>query len=114
MPTKKLRLTVDSAKCVDNGIVPPEMAHLIVPYIEWEVRQSALYKNDLMLFDFLASNNWERPLYFANPNSLQKVFDVGEYCHLEGNVYKFMPVKATDYVPGLGGINASKTKLFLG
>ena len=109
MPTKKLRLTVDSAKCVDNGIVPPEMAHLIVPYIEWEVRQSALYKNDLMLFDFLASNNWERPLYFANPNSLQKVFDIGEYCHLEGNVYKFMPVKAKDYVPGLGGINASKT-----
>ena len=109
MPSKKLRLTVDSAKCIENGIVPPEMAHLIVPYIEWEVQQGALYKNDLMLFDFLASNNWERPLYFANPNSLQKVFGIDEYCHLEGNVYKFMPVKATDYIPGLGGINADKS-----
>ncbi|MEN8223824.1 MAG: DUF2723 domain-containing protein [Bacteroidota bacterium] len=109
IPTKKLRLTVDSAKCVENGIVPPEMAHLIVPYIEWEIKQSALYKNDLMLLDFLATNNWERPLYFANPNSLQKVFDVDEYCHLEGNVYKFMPVKAKDYVPGLGGVNADKS-----
>jgi hypothetical protein len=109
IPTKKLRLTVDSAKCVDNGIVPLEMAHLIVPYIEWEVKQSALYKNDLMLLDFLASNNWERPLYFANPNSLKKVLNIGEYCHLEGNVYKFMPVKAKDYIPGLGGINAIKS-----
>jgi len=109
IPTKKLRLTVDSAKCVDNGIVPLEMSHLIVPYIEWEVRQNALYKNDLMLFDFLSSNNWERPLYFANPNSMEKVLDIDEYCHLEGNVYKFMPVKAKDFIPGLGGINSDKS-----
>ena len=109
MPVKKLRLTVDSAKCVDNGIVPLEMAHLIVPYIEWEVRQNALYKNDLMLLDFLANNNWERSLYFANPNALEKVIDLDEYCHLEGAVYKFMPVKAKDYIPGLGGIHANKS-----
>jgi hypothetical protein len=109
MPVKKLRLTVDSAKCVDNGIVPREMAHLIVPYIEWEVRQNALYKNDLMLLDFLANNDWERPLYFVNPNSLERVFDVDEYCHLEGSVYKFMPVKASSYINGLGGIHADKT-----
>ncbi len=109
MPVKKLRLTVDSAKCVDNGIVPRELAHLIVPYIEWEVRQGALYKNDLMLLDFLANNDWERPLYFANPSSLEKVFDVDEYCHLEGSVYKFMPIRAKDHIPGLGGINADKS-----
>lgn len=109
MPVKKLRLTVDSAKCVDNGIVPKEMAHLIVPYIEWEIRQNALYKNDLMLLDFLANNNWERPLYFANPSSLESVFPVDQYSHLEGNVYKFMPVKAKDYIRGLGGVNAEKS-----
>ncbi|MCK4568825.1 MAG: DUF2723 domain-containing protein [Bacteroidales bacterium] len=109
MPVKKLRLTVDSAKCVENGIVPPEMAHLIVPYIEWEVRQKALYKNDLMLLDFLANNNWERPMYFANPNSLEKLLDIDEYCHLEGSVYKFMPVKAKDYIPGLGGVHADRS-----
>ncbi|MCD4724622.1 MAG: DUF2723 domain-containing protein [Bacteroidales bacterium] len=109
IPAKKLRLTVDSAKCVDNGIVPREMAHLIVPYIEWEIRQNALYKNDLMLLDFLATNNWERPLYFANPSSLEKLIDIDEYCHLEGNVYKFMPVKAKDYIPRLGGVHADKS-----
>jgi succinate dehydrogenase flavin-adding protein (antitoxin of CptAB toxin-antitoxin module) len=109
MPAKKLRLTVDSAKCVDNGIVPREMAHLIVPYIEWEIKQDALYKNDLMLLDFLATNNWERPMYFANPYSLEKLLAIDEYCHLEGNVYKFMPVKAKEYIPRLGGIHADKS-----
>ena len=109
MPVKKLRLTVDSAKCVDNGIVPKELAHLIVPYIEWEVRRNALYKNDLMLLDFLANNNWERSLYFVNPSSLEQVIDIDEYCHLEGAVYKFMPIKASSYINGLGGIYADKT-----
>jgi len=109
MPVKKLRLTVDSAKCVDNGIVPKELAHLIVPYIEWEVRRNALYKNDLMLLDFLANNNWERSLYFVNPSSLEQVIDIDEYCHLEGAVYKFMPIKASSYINGLGGIHADKT-----
>jgi hypothetical protein len=113
IPTKKLRLTVDSAKCVDNGIVPRELAHLIVPYIEWDIKQNALYKNDLMLLDFLATNNWERPLYFANPNSIERVFDVDEYCHLEGTVYKFMPVKAKEYIPALGGINTDKSYEFI-
>lgn len=109
LPAKKIRLTVDSAKCVDNGIVPIELADRIVPYIDWEIKQSYLFKNDLMFLDFLASNNWERPIYFANPNAVSKVADVDEYCHLDGVVYKFMPVKARDYIPGVGGVDTDET-----
>ncbi|MCD4735789.1 MAG: DUF2723 domain-containing protein, partial [Bacteroidales bacterium] len=105
-PTKKFKLTVDSATVMKNGIVPEHLADRIVPVIEWTVRQNYLYKNDLMLLDFLASNNWERPIYFANPNSVSKVLDITKYCHLEGFVYKFMPVKAKKYINGVGGISA--------
>jgi hypothetical protein len=104
-PTKNLKLTIDSADIVNKGIVPEYMRDKIVPEIEWTVRQNYLYKNDLMLLDFIATNNWERPVYFANPNSLSKVIDVEEYCHLEGFVYKFMPVKARNYIEGVGGVN---------
>ena len=106
IPTKKLKLTIDSATVVDNGIVPPELAHLIVPEIKWTLRQNALYKNDLMFLDFLASSNWDRPIYFANPSSMSKVFNVDKYCHLEGFVYRFMPVKAKEYISGIGGVSA--------
>ncbi len=109
IPTKKFKLTIDSAKLVDNGIVPIELADRIVPSIEWELKQNALYKNDLMLLDFLATNNWERPIYFANPSALNKALDVDKYCHLHGIVYKFMPVKAKNYVSGLGGISIDST-----
>ena len=105
-PTKKLKLTVDSARAVSSGVVPAYMADSIVPVIEWDVRSNYLYKNDLMLMDFLATSNWERPLYFASPGSVSKVLDIDKYCHLTGIVYKFIPVLAEDYVPGLGGIDA--------
>ncbi|MFO7613184.1 MAG: DUF2723 domain-containing protein [Bacteroidales bacterium] len=109
MPSKKIRLTVDSAKCVDNGIVPREMAGRIVPYIEWEIKQNALYKNDLMLLDFLAANNWERSFYTANPSSLSNVLDIDAYLHQVGMIYKFMPVRAENYYQGIGGVDPDKT-----
>lgn len=109
LPTKKIKLTVDSAACVDNGIVPREMAHLIVDEIEWEINSNSLYKNDLAFLDFLANNNWERPIYFSSPRIAKDVFNVDEYIHLDGVVYKFMPVKASSVVAGLGGILVEST-----
>ncbi|MBU2559133.1 MAG: DUF2723 domain-containing protein [Bacteroidetes bacterium] len=104
VPTRKLRLTIDKEAVIKSGTVPESMHHLIVDEITWDISQSALYKNDLMLLDFIATNNWERPIYFANPNSVSKVFNVDEYCHMEGVVYRFMPVKATEYYRNLGGV----------
>jgi len=104
IPTKKLKLTIDKEAVIRSGTVPESMHHLIVDEITWDISQSALYKNDLMLLDLIASNNWERPIYFANPNSVSKVFNVDEYCHMEGVVYRFMPVKAKEYYKNLGGV----------
>ena len=52
----------------------------------------------------MASNNWERPIYFTNPTVVGKVFDVDEFIYLEGTAYRFMPIRAQDYYDGLGGI----------
>lgn len=104
-PAKKMQLTVDTVKALANGIIPKYMAGRIVPVIEWDIKSNYLIKNDIMLLDFLASNNWERPLYFASPSSLSKVLDIDKYCHQTGIVYKFIPVLAEDYIPGLGGVD---------
>jgi hypothetical protein len=104
VPTKKIRLKIDKEAVIRSGTVPESMHDQIVDEIVWDIRQSALYKNDLMLLDLIATNNWERPIYFANPNSVSKVLDVDEYCHMEGVVYRFMPVKAKEYYKNLGGV----------
>ncbi|MCD4695195.1 MAG: DUF2723 domain-containing protein, partial [Bacteroidales bacterium] len=108
-PTKNFKLTIDSADIVNKGAVPEYMQDKIVSSINWKVRQNYLYKNDLMLLDIIATNNWERPVYFANPSSISKVLNVDEYCHLEGFVYRFLPVKAENYINGVGGVNEQKS-----
>jgi hypothetical protein len=109
LPTKKIRLSVDSALVVNNGTVRPENAHKVVDEITWDVTQNALYRNDLMLLDFIATNNWDRPIYFANPNSHAGVLNVDKYCHLEGIVYRFKPYPAPEYVNKVGGVDADRT-----
>ncbi|HNW76812.1 MAG TPA: DUF2723 domain-containing protein [Bacteroidales bacterium] len=110
-PTKKVKITVDSAACVRNGIVPPYFADRIVDSIAWTIKSNQLYKNDVMLLDLIASTNWTRPLYFAAPGSVSHVFSVDSFAFLTGYVYKIMPVRGdrSEYVPGLGTIDARES-----
>ncbi len=93
-PTKTFYIPVDSAKVVSSGLVPREMADQVVKFIPVTIKKNTLYKNDLMLLDFLASNDWSRPVYFASPSSVKDFLDIEDYCYMEGCVYKFIPVKA--------------------
>lgn len=109
IPTKNLKLTINKDEIIKNGYIPEDMHDDIVPEIQWNIRQNYLYKNDLMLLDLISSNNWERPIYFTSPAAIEKVLDVDEYCHLEGVVYRFLPVKADHTIQGLGGIDTQET-----
>lgn len=109
IPTKNLKLTINKDELIEKGYIPKDMQDDIVPEIKWKVRQNYLYKNDLMLLDLVASNNWERPIYFTSPAAISKVLDVDQYCHLDGVVYRFLPVKAKHAIQGLGGIDTEQT-----
>ena len=109
VPAKNLRLKIDSNAVINSGTVDSENADKIVSEITWRIGQNGLYRNDLMLLDIIATNNWERPIYFANPNSISKVLNVDKYCHLEGIVYRFKPTEAIDYIPKVGGVNPERT-----
>ena len=105
LPGRELFLKVDSAAAVNSGTVSSKNAGKIVKEIRWKVTQSPyLYRNDIMLFDLIANNNWKRPICFVNPYSVNKVFDVAKYFRMQGLVYRLTPVPAIDYVKGLGGV----------
>jgi len=107
-PTKKVKITVDTANLVKDGIVPQELAGKIVPEVTWDIKSNYLYKNDLMLLDFLAKNKFRRPVYFSSPSSINDAVNVDKYCFQEGFVYRFLPAMndTGDYVPGLGSVNS--------
>ncbi len=47
--------------------------------------------NELLVLDIIATNNWDRPVYFVSPVSINNFLDVEEYGFLEGLVYHFIP-----------------------
>ena len=110
-PCKTFRLTVNKEKVLANHIVPPDLADKIVDEIVWTVNTNYLTKNDLLFFDFLATFDWDRPLYISTPNIVRNVFAADRYWYLDGIVYRLMPVACNDpsYIRGIGGIDYNNT-----
>jgi hypothetical protein len=46
---------------------------------------------DLMIIDLLQSNNWLRPIYFANTVSSSSMLDLQPYFRTEGKAYRVIP-----------------------
>ena len=92
-----MKLTVDKEACLRNGIVPESMADRIVDEITWDIKGANLWKNSLLLLDFMATNNWERPVYFTSFSDMSSVLGIDKYLHMEGLAYRFIPVEAEDY-----------------
>lgn len=95
LPTKNLSIPVDTNKVIQNKTVPLNVKNRIVPSINWTLNKNMLMKNDLMVLDLLANNNWERPIYFAVTTGPDSYMDLQEYFQLEGLAYRLVPVKNT-------------------
>ncbi|WP_460612547.1 glycosyltransferase family 117 protein [Hymenobacter seoulensis] len=93
-PSTKLVLPIDTAAVRRSGIVPPERLGQIVPRMEWQVSQGALEKKNLALLDVLATNNWQRPVYFANTVSPANYLGLEAYLQLEGLACRLLPCRA--------------------
>jgi hypothetical protein len=93
IPANKFRLPVDSARVVENGTVAPEDAHLVVSALEWTINKDVLTRSELMLLDFIAQNNWERPIYFAITTGSEAYVGLEDYFQLEGMAYRLVPIK---------------------
>jgi hypothetical protein len=113
-PTNKIRVPIDKNVIIKNKVVNPKYNDSIVPYIDIDIKGSAIYKNRLMMLDILANNNWKRPIYFSGG-----AFDdedylwLKNYLQLDGMVYKLVPVKNVPSKDGgpmdMGQIDADKS-----
>ncbi len=93
-PTNKIRVPVNKANVLKNGLVQQKDADLIVDYIDIDLPQSYITKNRILMLDIIANNDWERPIYFSGGS-----FDKAEYIwmedylQLDGLAYKLVPIK---------------------
>ncbi len=92
-PTKNMSVSVDSATVVNNGTVPKALAGRVVKSIDWTMTGNYVQKNDFMVLDLLAHNNWKRPVYFAATAPAKSYLNLAPYLQLEGLAYRLVPVK---------------------
>lgn len=93
IPTRTIRIPVDSAKVIANGTVRPEDADKIVPYIDIKLKGTWILKSQLMVLDILANNNWDRPIYYVTGYH-DDALGLEEYFQLEGLAYRLVPIKS--------------------
>jgi hypothetical protein len=94
-PTRSFILPVDSAKVIESGTVKPKDAALIEKQLIGRFRSSRLTKSDLVAFDIIANNNWERPIYFVS-NGHSGLLGLDKYLQLDGFAYRLVPIKNTN------------------
>ena len=103
LPTRKLRLKVDSASVLANGTVREKDADKIVPVIEWDIPRNHLGKSELVVMDILAHNNWERPIYYVT-TAQDGTLGLDNYMQLDGFAYRLVPIKS----PSSSQLNAGR------
>jgi len=93
IPSRTIRIPIDSARVIASGTVRPEDAGKIVPYIDIKLKGSSILKSQLIVLDMLANNNWERPIYFVTGYH-NDALGLEEYFQLEGIAFRLVPIKS--------------------
>ena len=85
---------------VKNGTVDIQDSGRISPQVPFVIPKQVVYKNDLAVYDIIATNAWKRPIYFTSPVDL----GFNEFLQVEGLTYRLVPTRrpvSDEMLPGL-------------
>lgn len=110
-PTSKLSIAVNKANCIKNRVIEPKDEGMMQDQLRFEIGKRALYKNDMIVLDYIANNNWNRPVYFTITTGSEAYINMQNYFQLDGLCYRLVPI----YTPSdeehgreIGHINTDK------
>ena len=95
IPKKVLSFKVDKEAVIRNKVVRPQDYDKIVDTITIDLSdRSYLSKDEMMILDLLATNKWERPIYWAITVGRNKYMNLENYFQVEGFAYRLVPIKS--------------------
>ncbi len=100
LPTQKLFIPVDKATVLKNGTVDVADSARIEAQIPFMISKQMIFKNDLAVYDIIATNEWKRPIYFTSPVDL----GFNDFLSVEGLTYRLSPTRrqtSDEMLPGL-------------
>jgi hypothetical protein len=104
-PSRKFFVGHDSLELLKKGYVPAKYAGQITP-LNWELKINAIEKNNLMILDLLAHNNWKRPVCFASTMGTETYIGLEKYFFLEGLAFRLLPVASVSKDGQIGEVNS--------
>mgnify|MGYP005841362281 CR=1 FL=1 len=102
IPSESLNLEIDTAAIKAKGIVPESLEQYITHRMFFnfkknprtgELESRIVDKGQMMLFDLIVQNNWERPIYFNYTSVNTLNWDANPYLVQEGMAYRLLPVQ---------------------
>jgi hypothetical protein len=92
-PSNKFFLQVDTTAVRRLGIIPADRQQQLVPELRWTMGRT-MEKKNLVILDILATNNWQRPIYFSSTLPPSDYMNLEPYFQLEGLAYRLLPLRA--------------------
>jgi tetratricopeptide (TPR) repeat protein len=104
LPSGNLYLNVDSMAVMKNKVIAVKDTNRLVKRISFDITDRRLInKNDILVLDLIANNNWKRPIYFAVTTGDEAYIGLKRYFQLEGLAYRLVPIKQTSTEEAQGG-----------
>lgn len=101
IPTRSISIPVDKEKVMKNGTVLPSDSTNILSAINFRIprksqdpRRDGLQKDEIAILDIIATNNWERPIYFSVTCRPEKLLGLNDFLQLEGMGFRIVPVQS--------------------
>jgi hypothetical protein len=111
LPTTKIVIPVDKEAAIRNGIAQAGDTSLVDNIMMDLGERNALIKDDLAILDIIASNIWDRPIYWAVTCREEKFMGLEDYMQLEGLSLRLVPFKSRSEggygVVGNGRVNTA-------
>lgn len=94
LPKKKIHIIVDKEAVIRHKVVREQDYDNILDTITIDLTGSNyITKDEMMILDLLATNNWERPIYWAITVGRNKYMNLQEYFQVEGFGYRLVPLR---------------------
>ena len=101
IPTRNISLGVNKENFLKSNTLNDFRKDDIQNEIDFRLRGSYLMKDQLIILDILAHNDWKRPIYFAMNMPLNSYSGLDDYLQIEGMAYRLVPVKNNREQPDL-------------
>ncbi len=90
LPTRNTSLPVNKENFIAQGKYKGSASSL-QDTIFWRLRGNYILKDQIAILDFIAHNNWKRPVYFAINMPVNAYAGLDDHLQLEGLAYRLVP-----------------------